>query len=192
MPRASSRIVELKISGMSCASCVTSIDKAVKRLEGVRSVLVNLGNETARVEYDPVQMSLPEIEKVITDAGYEVIHDRVAVKIGGMTCAMCVQTIENALKNTEGIISASVNLGAEKAYITYNPGIATVSQMKTAIEEAGYTYLGVVGEKTEDVTYSSISLAIYLPGLLDRLGEKGRKELQKAVQAYRKDIKDIV
>ena len=48
------------------------------------------------------------------------------------------------------------------------------------------------GEKTEDVTYSSISLAIYLPGLLDRLGEKGRKELQKAVQAYRKDIKDIV
>ena len=64
---------------------------------------------------------------------------------------MCVQTIENALKTLDGIISVNVNLGSEKAYVTFDPTKTSVSDMKNAIEDSGYQYLGVEGEYTEEL-----------------------------------------
>jgi len=96
-------------------------------------------------------LKLTDLEKAVTDAGYEVINDKVMLKIGGMTCAMCVKTIEDTIKRLDGISSVNVNLSAEKAHITYNPKMTTVAEMKRAIEEAGYQYLGVEGEETEDL-----------------------------------------
>jgi Cu+-exporting ATPase len=142
---------ELKISGMSCAICATTIEKSILNLEGVSYAQVNLGTETATIEYDSTKIKITDIEKSVTDAGYEVINEGVNLKIGGMTCAMCVKTIENALVRLDGIVSANVNLGTQKAYVTYNPGITTVPEMKKAIEDAGYEYLGMEGEDTEDL-----------------------------------------
>ena len=142
---------ELKISGMSCAICATTIEKSILSLEGVSYAQVNLGTETATIEYDSTKLTLTDIEKAVTDAGYEVINKAVNLKIGGMTCAMCVKTIENALVRLDGIVSANINLGTEKAYVTYNPGIITVAEMKKAIEDAGYEYLGIEGGDTEDL-----------------------------------------
>lgn len=142
---------ELKISGMTCAACVATIEKSLSSLADVTNVRVNLGNETAQVEYDPTRLKLPDLEKAVTGAGYGVINEKVVLKIGGMTCASCVNTIENSLKKLDGIVEVSVNLGAEKAYIAYNPRITTVAEMKKAIEEAGYQYLGVEGEEREDL-----------------------------------------
>jgi Cu+-exporting ATPase len=76
---------------------------------------------------------------------------KATLKIGGMTCAMCVKTIENVLGSLDGIVSVTVNLGAEKAYVTYNPWIVTIAGMKKAVEDAGYQYLGVEGEEAEDL-----------------------------------------
>jgi Cu+-exporting ATPase len=142
---------ELKISGMTCAMCATTIEKSILDQEGVAGAQVNLGNETAVVEYDSAKVKLADLEKAVTDAGYVVINDKVVLKIGGMTCAMCVKTIEDAIKRLDGISSVTVNLGAEKAYVTYNPKMTSVADMKRAIEDAGYQYLGVAGEETEDL-----------------------------------------
>lgn len=145
------RTVELKVAGMTCAMCAGTIEYSLKDLDGTTHAEVNLGNETVRVEYDPSRLKLTDLEKAVTDVGYEVVHERVTIKVGGMTCAMCVKTIESALGRLDGIVSAKVNLGTEKAYVTYNPKIATVAEMKEAIEEAGYEYLGVEGEETGDL-----------------------------------------
>jgi len=142
---------ELKISGMTCATCATTIKKSLLSQNGVTDAQVNPGNETATVEYDATKLKLGDLEKAVTDAGYGVIHEKTTLKIGGMTCATCVKTIENSLKRLDGIISVTANLGAEKAYATYNPKMTTVADMKKAIEEAGYQYLGVEGEETEDL-----------------------------------------
>jgi Cu+-exporting ATPase len=74
------------------------------------------------VEYDTTKVKLTDLEKAVTDAGYGVINEIVTLKIGSMTCAMCVKTIEGSLNRLDGIADVIVNLGAEKAYITYNPG----------------------------------------------------------------------
>ncbi|MGB2842226.1 MAG: heavy metal translocating P-type ATPase [Halobacteriota archaeon] len=142
---------ELKISGMTCATCATTIKKSLLSMNGVIDAQVNPGNETATVEYDATKLKLGDLEKAVTDAGYGVINEKVVLKIGGMTCAMCVKTIENALNRLDGIAGVIVNLGAEKAYVTYNPKMTTVADMKKAIEVAGYQYLGVEGEEAEDL-----------------------------------------
>ena len=69
----------------------------------------------------------------------------------GMMCATCVRTIENSLKNLDGTIKVNVNLGAEKAFVTYDPQRTAIGDMRKAIEEAGYQYLGIDDERTRDM-----------------------------------------
>ena len=135
---------------MTCASCATTIEKSLSHLGGVTKAQVNLGTETATVEYDPNKVNLPDLNKAVTDVGYEVINEKAVIKIGGMTCAMCVKTNEEALKKMDGVISASVNLGAEKAYVTFNPKLITIADLKKTLDSVGYQFLGLEGEETED------------------------------------------
>ncbi|HEX7467571.1 MAG TPA: heavy metal translocating P-type ATPase, partial [Methanobacterium sp.] len=140
----------IKISGMSCASCALNIEKSLQNLEGVDKAHVNLGTEEAIVEYDPEKLKLPQLEKAVEDAGYEVINDNITIKIGDMSCAMCVKAIEDVLTKIEGVSQVNVNLASEKAYIIYNPKMTGVTDFKKAITDLGYRYLGVEGEETSD------------------------------------------
>ncbi|HPR67541.1 MAG TPA: copper ion binding protein, partial [Methanothrix sp.] len=141
---------DLKISGMMCATCASTVEDALKEVEGVAGARVNLGTETASVEYDPAKAKLADLVRAVVEAGYGVVNERVALKIGGMMCASCVSTVGDAIGEVEGVIEVTVNLSSEKAYVTYNPKVATVADMRAAIEAAGYQYLGVVGEESEE------------------------------------------
>jgi Cu+-exporting ATPase len=150
MPEPEKKRAELKISGMHCATCAITVEESLSNLRDVSTVKVNFGTDTAHVEFDPAKVSLSEIEKAVKDAGYDIINREVTLKIGGMVCATCVQTIETALRALPGVISANVNLGTEKAYVTFNPSVSPVTDMKKAIEDAGYQYLGIAGEVSEE------------------------------------------
>ncbi|HOT06489.1 MAG: putative copper-exporting P-type ATPase A [Methanosaeta sp. PtaB.Bin039] len=145
------RRAELRVSGMTCATCATTIENALLDRSGVQAAQVNLGNETATVEYDPALVRLADLEGAVREAGYDVINERAAVKVGGMVCATCSNTIEEVLKALDGVTEVSVNLGQERAYVTYNPRLVGLDQIKQAIEESGYQYLGVVGEDSGDL-----------------------------------------
>ncbi|EKF87045.1 heavy metal translocating P-type ATPase [Methanobacterium formicicum] len=137
---------EIKISGMHCASCALNVEKSLQGLEGVEDAQVNFGTEKATVEYHPDKVELRDLEKSVEDVGFAVVNEKVIIKVGGMTCAMCVQAIEGVLKKIDGVSEVNVNLAAEKAYVTYNPQMTSVAEMRKAIEDLGYEYLGVEGE----------------------------------------------
>ena len=141
---------EIKISGMHCATCAINIEESLSQIKDVSKVQVNFGTDTAHVEFDPQKVSINDLEKAVKDVGYDVVNREVTLKIGGMVCATCVQTIESALRALPGIVSANVNLGTEKAYVTYNPSLSAITDMKKAIEDAGYQYLGIAGEVSEE------------------------------------------
>jgi Cu+-exporting ATPase len=144
---AEKRISELKISGMVCAACTAAIEKALKNQGGVSRAEINLGTETASVEYDPEKLGLIDIEKTIRDVGYDVIDQKVVLKIGGMVCAMCVGALEIALKKLDGVVDVRVNLAAEKAYVTFNPRMVGLEDMKKAVLDTGYQFLGLAGDE---------------------------------------------
>jgi Cu+-exporting ATPase len=141
---------ELKISGMHCATCAVSIEESLSQLNDVGKAQVNFGTDTAHVEFDPEKVKLADLEKAVKDAGYDVINRQATIKVGGMVCATCVETIEAALRALPGVAAATVNLGTEKAYVTYNESITTPPDMKKAIEDAGYQYLGLAEELSEE------------------------------------------
>ena len=141
------KTAELKVSGMVCAACTAAIEKALRNQEGVASARVNLGTEMASVEYDPEKLKLVDLEKAIRDTGYDVIDQKVVLRIGGMVCAMCVGALEIALKKLDGVVDVRVNLAAEKAYVTFNPRMVSLEDMKKAVEDTGYQFLGVAGEE---------------------------------------------
>jgi len=143
--------VEIKVSGMNCASCALNVKKSLNKLEGVEEAHVNIGTEKATVEYDFEKLNLPKLEKAVEEAGFSVVNEKVILKIGGMSCVMCVKAIEDALGKLDGISKVTVNLTAEKAYVTYNSQMTSITDMKDAIEDLGYQYLGVEGEVTEDL-----------------------------------------
>ncbi len=140
--------IELAISGMHCASCAINLEKGLSSTDGVSNAQVNFGTGKAVVEYDPAVTNPETLTRTVEKTGYGVINEQVTIRIGGMTCAICVQTIEAALKSLDGIVAVTVNLGTERAYVTYNPSIVTLFQMRDAITEAGYQYLGTDKEGT--------------------------------------------
>ncbi len=142
---------ELKISGMSCATCAVNIEDSLSKIKDVSKAQVNFGTDTTHVEFDPEKVTLAALENAVRDAGYGIVNREAVIKVGGMVCATCVQTIEAALRALPGVVNASVNLGTEKAYVTYNPSVSGIDEIRKAIEDSGYRYLGLSGEVSEEL-----------------------------------------
>ena len=123
------------VGGMTCASCVGRVEKALQAVAGVERVGVNLATEKATVQVAP-GVSPGVLYAAVEKAGYDVPSETISLSISGMTCASCVGRVEKALKNIPGIIDASVNLATEKVHVTA-VGI-TADQLIAAVEKAGY------------------------------------------------------
>jgi Cu+-exporting ATPase len=138
-----SKKAAVKIAGMTCTSCAMTIENALQRAAGVDKASVNFATETAYVEYDDAITSEKEFENIIKATGYDVYKgtQKIILRIGGMTCASCAQTIEKALKKTEGVEEANVNLATEKATVVYNQAVTDFEKIKTAVEDTGYQVL---------------------------------------------------
>ncbi len=129
----------LPVTGMTCASCVATIEKGLSKLPGVSQVNVNLASEKASIEYDPSKVDTRALMDTISDVGYGVAIEKTTVSVGGMTCASCVANIEKALAKVPGIISANVNLASEKATVEYLAGEVSIVDFKRAVKGAGYS-----------------------------------------------------
>lgn len=131
------RIV-LDIGGMSCVTCAQTIEKRLPKLKGIIYATINFAAEKAIIDYDPDLVDQKAIEDAIVEVGYRVIHQTISLKITGMTCATCAQTIEKALNKKEGIYRANVNLALETATVEYNPAQISLEGIKKAIRDVGY------------------------------------------------------
>ncbi|WP_457590732.1 heavy metal translocating P-type ATPase [Geoglobus sp.] len=154
--------VRLKVGGMTCASCARNIETAVSSLEGVKKASVNLATETLYLEFDPEKLKIEDVKKAVEEIGYSVPENEstITVRVGGMTCASCAKAIETAVGSLPGVKSISVNLATETARITYAPEVTGIDEVKKAIEETGYRFLGLEGElKAEEGEESEHAIA---------------------------------
>lgn len=147
---------ELAVTGMHCATCSLAVEEALKREPGVTGAQVNLATESARVTFDPARTDLARLGRAVEGAGYGVVNREATLRVGGMVCAMCVRTIEEALRALPGVIEARVNLATERAAVVYNPSLVEVREMAGAIETAGYQYLGLEGEVSEEAERAAV------------------------------------
>ncbi|WP_331376159.1 heavy metal translocating P-type ATPase [Sinorhizobium chiapasense] len=131
------RTASIGVEGMTCASCVARVEKAIRAVPGVMSASVNLATERADIRFDAAA-NPADIVKAIENTGYGASEERIELAIDGMTCASCVARIEKALKTVPGAVEASVNLATEKATVRVVKGLASVDMLVEAVRGAGY------------------------------------------------------
>ncbi|GAA5625707.1 copper-transporting P-type ATPase [Brucella sp. NBRC 12953] len=126
----------IPVEGMSCASCVSSVEKAVAKVPGVDKVSVNLATERADVTFKAAP-DMPAVIDAIRKAGYDVPSGSADLAIEGMSCASCVSKVEKALNAVPGVTRASVNLATERAHVEL-AGQVPLGDLVKAVETAGY------------------------------------------------------
>src|SRR4051812_2770020 len=144
--------IELPITGMTCASCARTVERTLKKTEGVENANVNFATERASVAFDPAQVDVNTMIERIDKAGYGVAQATMELPITGMTCASCVRNVERALKKPAGVLSANVNLATEKATVSYLPGAVRRADLVKTVEAAGYGVLDLsAANKGEEI-----------------------------------------
>ena len=143
MSKQDEKMLTIPVTGMTCASCVRRVERALSKKEGVASASVNFAAEKATVEYDTKTTSPDDLIDTIEGAGYGTDVRETTFGVTGMTCASCVGRVERALKKVPGVLEATVNLANQKATVRYLAGEVEPRDLEKAVEGAGY---GVVHE----------------------------------------------
>nr|CAB3487891.1 unnamed protein product [Digitaria exilis] len=201
------KVAVFSVSGMTCAACAGSVEKAVKRLPGIHDAAVDVLGGRAQVVFYPAFVSDINITEAIEDAGFEakLIDEEVKEKnillcrlhIKGMACKYCTSTVEFALQVSPGVQRASVALATEEAEIRYDRRIVSPSQLIQAVEETGFEAIlvtagedrsridlkidGILDERMLMIVKSSIQA---LPGVENI---KFNTELHKVTISYKPD-----
>ncbi|HEX8214731.1 MAG TPA: heavy metal translocating P-type ATPase [Allosphingosinicella sp.] len=128
----------MPVEGMTCASCVGRVERAIKAVPGVEDASVNLATERAEVTFAPGKADRRAIADAIFKAGYMPGANTIELTVSGMTCASCVGRVEKALREVAGVTRAEVNLASETARVEADAATSAASLIK-AIENAGYT-----------------------------------------------------
>ena len=131
--------VNLPILGMTCANCAVTVERALKRTEGVDEALVNLSSERVAVTYDGDQAVLNDLVGSIQNAGYDVATGEAVLSIPELSDPVNAQRLEKALENKPGILSSKANPVAETLNLVYVPTITNVNEIMELVAKAGFT-----------------------------------------------------
>jgi len=143
---ADSKQLTLPITGMTCANCVASVERNLKKVDGVQVAVVNLSSERATVEFDPAVASLPALIARVERAGYGVAAGEANLSIRRMSDDNDARRLEKALSGLEGVLSAQVSFAGERARVNYIPTIVSQSELRQAVAAAGFEAIEAGGD----------------------------------------------
>ena len=138
--------VTLPITGMTCANCSATIERNLKKVNGVQTALVNLSSERATVEYNPDESTLEDLIDRVNRAGYGVAEGTADLVIKKMSDDNDARRLEKSLKAVSGVRAAQVNYASEHAIIHYIPTLVSQADLRRAIISAGYDVVETGGE----------------------------------------------
>jgi Cu+-exporting ATPase len=136
----------LPITGMTCANCVATVERNLKKLDGVQTAVVNLSSERATVEFDAARLRLPDFIARVNRAGYGVATGEAELIIKRLADDNDARRLEKALTNLEGVLDGQVNFTTEKARVKYVPTIISQAELRRAVAAAGFEAVELGGE----------------------------------------------
>lgn len=153
-------VVQIRVDGMHCQSCVQSIEGQIGPLPGVSHIQVSLQDDLALIVYQPLLVTQQELRDKIDDMGFDATlladdppgqdqsylqrdvlnssSQTVTIWIVGMTCNSCVQSIEGRISQATGVQSIAVSLKEGKGTLTFDPRLTEPEQLRAAVEDMGF------------------------------------------------------
>jgi Cu+-exporting ATPase len=141
----------LPITGMTCANCVATVERGLKKQAGVQTAVVNLSSERATVTFDPAAVALPALLARVERAGYGIATGEADLVIKRLADSNDASRLEKALQKMEGVLEASVNLTTERARVKYIPTVISQAEIRAAVLRSGFeaVELGGAAEDAE-------------------------------------------
>lgn len=141
----------LPITGMTCANCVATVERNLKKLDGVENAVVNLSSERATLDFDASKLGLTDFIARVNRAGYGVATGEADLIIKRLSDDNDARRLEKALSKLDGVLEAQVTFTTEKARVKYVPTIVTQAELRRAVSAAGFEALelGGVAEDAE-------------------------------------------
>lgn len=137
-PERSLARIELPIIDLPLVRPALELEKDLNSLDGVDQVTVNAGAGLLRLDYDPLKVNIARMAAAVRASGYTLEGVQTRLGIENLRCASCVKFIEDELKSTPGVLTASVNIATQEATVEYLPQSTTLADLKHAIETWGY------------------------------------------------------
>ncbi|MDA1347942.1 MAG: copper-translocating P-type ATPase [Chloroflexi bacterium] len=141
----------IPVRGMTCASCVSHVSHALQSVEGVEEVTVNLATEKATVKFVDGPPRLEDLAEAVKDAGYGIESTKVTLVIEDVMKSEGGQTVKGVLGSLEGVVNVDADGDSGRATVELVQGVVSVSDLRHALEDAGYSVSGVVGDDEGDV-----------------------------------------
>ena len=136
----------LPITGMTCANCVATVERNLKKLDGVNTAVVNLSSERAMVDFDASKLGVADMIARVNRAGYGVATGEADLIIKRLADDNDARRLEKTLVKLEGVLEAQVNYTAEKARVRYVPTIITQAELRRAVSSAGFEAVELGGD----------------------------------------------
>jgi Cu+-exporting ATPase len=140
--------ITLKLKGISCAGCVSKIEKTLGGTNGIGRAAVNLATNEATISYDETIVSLSQVLETLDKINYPAETRMMVLPVRGMHCASCVSKLEAALTAKPGVLSASLNLGDNSLSIRFIPSLVSLQELRRVVRGVGDYDLAI--EKSED------------------------------------------
>lgn len=139
----------LPITGMTCANCVATVERNLKKLDGVNSAVVNLSSERATVDFDSAKLGITDMIARVNRAGYGVATGEAELVIKRLSDDNDARRLEKTLASLEGVLEAQVNYANEKARVRYVPTVVSQAEIRAAVSRSGFEAVEL-GGKAED------------------------------------------
>ncbi|MBE7432770.1 MAG: copper-translocating P-type ATPase [Anaerolineales bacterium] len=135
----------LPITGMTCANCVATVERNLKKLDGVDNAVVNLSSERATVDFDASKLGLGDFIARVNRAGYGVATGEADLVIKRLSDDNDARRLEKALTKLDGVLEAQVTFTTEKARVKYVPTIISQAELRRAVSAAGFEAMELGG-----------------------------------------------
>lgn len=142
---AETKQLTLPITGMTCANCVATVERNLKKLDGVDNAVVNLSSERATVDFDASKLGLGDFIARVNRAGYGVATGEADLVIKRLSDDNDARRLEKALTKLDGVLEAQVTFTTEKARVKYVPTIISQAELRRAVSAAGFEALELGG-----------------------------------------------
>lgn len=138
--------VALPITGMTCANCVATIERNLKKEKGVTHVAVNLASERATVIFDPTLTRWEDLVARVERAGYGVATAEVQWPIEGLSDDNDARRLERTLAQLVGMREVHVLYPARQVIVRYIPTLISQQEIRHLIRRAGFDVVESTGE----------------------------------------------
>jgi len=140
----STQVCRIRINGMTCTSCSSTVEQALQAIPGVQKAQVALATEEAEVHYDPKILGCNQILEAINDTGFEAVllstgedMGKIGLKVDGVRTHNSMRMIEKSLQALPGVQSIDIDSEVNKISLSYKPDVTGPRNFIKVIESTG-------------------------------------------------------